>query len=196
MENLGIPKGYNRGMAVSSGTHVVITGCDRIMPTDWLKTWAHYIDQIPNTATISCYTDEHPGRRREPPEVINGLTIQKAMPCEARICSKEFLLKAGFFREDFGLYGYEDSEWIDRAEVTARAHDYLHYVIPGMDLAAHLKDDDFPHTFNGMSYRDWKTKENSDPRKAILFKQLWEEGSPYYNPYYQIEKDRLKEIIV
>ncbi len=186
--NLGVARGYNVGLALATGSHVVITGCDRVMPKDWLKNWVDAFEKIPNTGVVSCYTSDQPGRMRAEKEVINGVTIRRAMPVEARMHSRDFLFKAGFFREDFGRYGYEDSEWLDRAEKTARELGLINYVLPDMGLAEHLADDDFNETVEGLPYKDWKLKQYG-PSGAQLFRRCWELGSPHYNPFARVEKE-------
>lgn len=188
-ENLGVAKGYNRGMLLATGSHICITGMDRIMPHLWLKTFANSIEAIPETGVISCYTDVWESRMRSPIEIINGVPIRRAEPCEARIHSREFLLGAGFFREDFGLYSHEDCEWMDRANAYAYANNLINYMLPDLGKAYHLPDG----RVEGSSYLSMKESQKNDPRKDLLVQRCHREGSPYYNPYSRIEKDLLNE---
>lgn len=204
-QNLGVAAGYNRGLAMATGSHVIITGCDRVMPHHWLKKFIEAFEKIPNTGVISCYTETEPHDSRiytdvhgirSIPEDINGVTIQRARPVEARMHSKEFLFKAGFFREDFGIYGYEDAEWSDRANTTAFSQGMLNYYLPDLGFAKHLPDDDFGRTIDGVEYHPYKRSVFADPRLRKLFAACWKEGSPYYNPYARIEPNRLEEFQV
>jgi GT2 family glycosyltransferase len=196
--NLGVSTGYNRGLLLATGSHIVITGCDRVMPKNWLRTWVDHFETIPHTGVISCYTEEHPERTRAPEMhfTLNGKDIRRAIPVEARMHSRDFLLQTGFFREDFDTYGFEDSEWSDRAERVAFETGLINYVIPSMGYATHLLDDDFPrHTLpSNMTYSDYKKSVHPNPRNAALFKLCHARGSPYYNPYSRFEPNWLPEL--
>lgn len=195
-QNVGVAAGYNRGFAMATGTHIAMTGCDRLMPDGWLKTWVDHIQAIPQTGVISCYSDHEDGclerRSRGPLTEINGMTIRPAAAMEARICSREFLYGAGFWREDFGLYGFEDAEWSDRADRYAAEKWLINYVIPSLPYARHAVDrGEFGQTIDGLSYQDWKNKTHADPRLRRLFSWCRDNGSPYYNPFARIEPDLL-----
>lgn len=190
-KNLGVAVGYNRGLLLATGTHQVITGCDRIMPKNWLKTWVECFQKIRHTGVISCYTGPHPERMRAGPQHINGIWVQQALATEARMHSRKFLFDTGYWREDFGTYGYEDSEWANRAARVAKEQDLINYIVSGMGEAVQLRDDDFPHKIDGKSYRDFKNEIHADPRRKALFNKCNQLGSPYYNPYSRTEPDLL-----
>lgn len=191
-KNHGVAAGYNRGLALASGSHVVITGCDRVMPKNWLKKFVDAFERIPETGCISLYTKLHPERYRGEARYVNGVWIRPAIPVEARMHSKNFLFATGFFREDFGTYGYEDSEWSDRAEKTARENGLINYNIFDMPFAEHLPDEDHPGV-NGESYRTFKNRTHAMPRQRALFELCHKKGSPHYNPYARIEPNLLGE---
>lgn len=191
-ENLGVAKGYNHGLLMTTSSHIVITGCDRIMPEGWLATWVDCFQKIPNTGAISQYTakvgEDKSMRTRGELETINGIEILPSIVCEARMHSREYLLGVGFFREDFGLYGYEDCEWADRAEVYARNNGLINYILPSQGYAIHL---DFE---NHGDYLANKTKDTEDPRKPALVKYCHAAGSPHYNPYCRLEPNLLERM--
>ncbi len=184
--NLGVSKGYNRGFLLATSSHIVITGCDRVMPDNWLLEMVQAAHVIPETAVISVYTDEHPTRCRAP-ITLNGLEVVPALPFEARFHSREFLLDVGFFREDFGLYGYEDCEWSDRAERVAREQGRVSYILPHIGDAIELPDDDFGSDMPGAAYDAFKVKENDQRDKMLLKEMCWALDNPYYNPYARVE---------
>lgn len=190
--NLGVSKGYNRGLALTTGSHIVITGCDRLMPDNWLRKMVDALETIPNSGAISLYSnsmiEDKTIRYRGPMENINGINIIPAMVCEARIHSREFLLGAGYLREDFGLYGHEDCEWIDRTERYAREKGLINYVLADLPWAEHLENG------NEGPYLVKKQNENTDKRKPKLVQWCNENGNPYYNPYFQIEENRLGKV--
>ncbi len=194
--NQGVAKGYNRGMLLASSSHIVITGCDRVMPYHWLKHMCLAFEKIENTGVISCYSSPteaaktgFTGRFKAEPETVSGVNIRRASPCEARMHSKEFLFRTGLFREDLGLYGMEDCEWVERAERVAKEDGLINYVLPNLNVAHHLSDDDFKSTIPGYtSYKNFKTAQNDEGYKQDLVKRCWELGNPYYNPYTRREE--------
>ncbi len=195
-ENLGVAKGYNRGMTLATGDLLAITGCDRIMPKNWLARFEQAFHEIPNTGVISVYSppfekkfkDRFRGEAFKPEG--SSFFIQRAIPFEARIHRREFWLRTGVFREDFGLYGMEDCEWAGRAERVAGEEGLLNYVIPGF-TATHIDHDDgwknVVQESGHLTYREWK-----DSLIASHSRELWTQCErslyPYYNPYSRVER--------
>lgn len=181
-ENLGVAKGYNRGLALATGSHIVITGCDRIMPRGWLKAMVDAAQAIPNTGAISVYSQEYAHeqqRYQSGPRLVNGINIREADVCEARFHSRDYLLGVGYFREDFGQYSYEDCEWRDRAVVYARKHNLINYVLPDLGNAIHLEDGNEPDS----EMMAMKKREKDSPAKLETLRKAHAEGNPYFNPY-------------
>lgn len=192
-ENLGVSAGYNRGFALSSGSHIVLTGCDMLMPDGWLACFKKYFESIPETGVAAMYCvdiEKVPERKRGEPETVNGLPIHQAMPMGRRMMSREFLKGCGYLREDFGLYGWEDIEWAERAERYARDVGKRFYMIPGM-IADHLGRDSWPEQLRldpdavqkDDAYFQWKQAQAKDPEKLALLEKCRSEKWPYYNPY-------------
>lgn len=187
--NLGVSKGYNRGYLNATGSHVLITGMDRLMPAGWLRDIALYFGKIPNTGVISIYAppvrlgDNYRVSRyfERLPIHVNDFWIQPAVPFEARICSKEFFHKVGFLREDFDTYGFEDCEWGMRAERVARELGLINYVIPGL-MANHLEEDKDFLMADGTTHRAYK--DSFLEKNKIKYDEMAEQGFPYYNPYF------------
>lgn len=189
--NLGVSRGYNRGMLLATGSHVIITGVDRLMPNNWVKTLVEHYEAIPNTGVISIYlpaVDDHKKLRyRGEPLTINGKTIQPSAAKEARIIPRDFLLKCGFFREDFQIYGNEDHEWERRAHRTAQEAGLINYIIPGM-IAEPYHGDDYHFLMpNGQGYHEFKKKLEKSPENTAILNLANQLGNPFYNPYSRIE---------
>lgn len=186
-ENLGVAKGYNRAMLLASKEYILITGCDMLMPKDWLKTFKEYVANIPDTGVACIYSqpiEKVPERRRGEIEFVNGLPVMRAMPIGRRIYKRELLKKIGYLREDFGLYGHEDVEWGYRAERVCDEQLLRYYMIPGQ-IAEHLGNEGV-EAFNGMdekSYHEFKQCEVNDPHKEKLMTWCRQRKWPYYNPY-------------
>ncbi len=188
-ENLGVAKGYNRGLAMATGDYIVITGCDRIMPEGWLKTWLEYMEKIPHTGIISCYSktnDKVPERIHGNRTIMIGSAVSytRAIPMEARILSRDLFRKIGYFHEGLGLYAWEDILWSERAEKVTKELGLINYIIPGM-VAEHLGDEgcDEYTGIDPKSYHDFKRKESQDPAKQKVCEEYRAAGHPYINPY-------------
>jgi GT2 family glycosyltransferase len=185
-ENLGVAKGYNRAISMSTGTHIVITGCDRLMPENWLKTWVEHFKDIPKTGVISCYS--YP--LKEVPErggllyFMNDKPVNEVIPMEAKIFSRQLHNTIGYLREDFGLYGWEDVEWGYRAHRVTNELGLTNYIVNGM-ISKHLGSEGVKN-WNGedsKEYHEFKKKESQDPKKKELLEKCKKENWPYYNPY-------------
>lgn len=180
--NLGVSKGYNRGITLATGSHVLITGCDRLMPWNWLKTLEAYFETIENTGCVSMYSaplERCKERLRQPtmePEMVNGLPIVRAMPFGARMMRRELIKEAGHLLETFGLYGHEDIEAAARYERVCNERGWLYYTIPGM-VAQHLGVEDSPE------YKAFKKQQSQDPSHERILQESAKAGFPYYNPF-------------
>jgi GT2 family glycosyltransferase len=188
--NLGVAKGYNRGVVLATGSHIVINGCDRKMPDNWLATYEKYFETIPSTGVISCYSqpmDKISERNRSSDgkqETMNGLEIHRAMPMGAKCFPRELLRDVGHLREDFGLYGHEDVEWGYRFERVCQEKWLMSYIIPGFQ-AEHMGSEGIKE-YNGIDkpdYHAFKQTEATDPAKEELMTKCRNEGFLYYTPY-------------
>jgi GT2 family glycosyltransferase len=186
-KNLGVAKGYNTAMALARGTHMVITGCDMLMPDNWLKDMANAIQKVPNTGIVTIYTnsiDNLPERKRGEKETINGINIQKAMPIGRRMLSAELQRKIGYFHEGFGFYGWDDVAWGHTAERVCDDNKLLYYNLYDR-LAVHLGTEGNLGYDNKdqRAYWEWKKKEVEAPEKLALMNELKANGYPSFTPY-------------
>jgi GT2 family glycosyltransferase len=187
--NLGVSPGYNRVMALASGTHIVITGCDMMMPTDWLRIFVSYFNNVPKTGIACMYSGPFSWvkerlRGPETGEVINDHRIVRAMPIGRRMFSKWLLGKIGYLREDFGLYGWEDVEWGYRAERVCKELGLNYYAIPN-SIADHLgtEGNSKYDTKDDKEYWAFKQNQVQDQKKKELLNWCQKNNYPYYNPY-------------
>jgi len=194
-QNVGIYKGWNSGLALATGSHVVMVDCDMLLPTFWLRRFVDATRAIKRTGVVCLYhKDPHlpnmsrEGRMRGPPETINGVTIRQAAPAGIKFFSRQFLYKAGFWREDFGLYGLGDLEYTGRLQKTADRLGLYTYVLPDLEPALHIPDHDFVEKIDGITYAEFK-KANRPPEKQELLKKCRDLGHPLYNPFARIEVD-------
>jgi GT2 family glycosyltransferase len=175
-KNTGVARGYNSGIVMTTGDWVIITGCDRIMPQDWLKTFQEYIEKFPDGECFSMYS--------QPIEVVkervrgildfkDGLKYVKGLPFGARVIKKSVYDKIGYLREDFGLYGWEDVEWAERCEKNG----IVSYVILDQ-IPRHVGDSD------SREYQDWKNEQVKSEKTAKKLEEVRNNNYPYYNPFY------------
>lgn len=186
--NLGVAKGYNRGMALATKDYIVITGCDMKMPNNWLRTFKEYVEHIPQTGVACMYSrhwTEKPERiRKFGIDDVHGLPIVHAMPIERRIFRRDLLADFGYLPETFGLYGVEDLCWAYRAEKVCAEKGLLTYVIPGF-VAEHLGTEGVNKADgkDSFEYHAFKQKEVQDASKLIEFERLRDLGWPKSSPY-------------
>jgi GT2 family glycosyltransferase len=187
--NLGVASGYNSCMAHATGTHILITGCDRIMPISWLRTIVEHYEAIPNTGIISIYSqpiEKLPERLRGNKEgiTINGKNIIETMPMGAKFLSRELQREIGYLKEDLGLYGWEDVLWGERAEKVTKSKGLINYIIKDF-YAEHLGDEGILpwKGEDDKSYHAFKQREATNPKKQEICRKYREAGYPYYSPY-------------
>lgn len=192
--NLGVSKGYNRASVFATGDWILITGCDRLMPDNWLKVIREYLEAIPETGVLSIYSGPltwFPERARKGTgsgdwkyEDKNGKRILHCMPMGARVFRRSLFEKIGYLREDFGLYGHEDLEWASRVERYCESEGWLFYSIP--DFRAEHLGTEAVRQYDGRdekAYHEFKQKEANDPAKEEKMRWCRENGFPFYNPY-------------
>lgn len=186
-ENLGVAKGYNRGMALANGTHIVITGCDMLMPPNWLKSMAECFDIIPKTGIVTIYAapiSKTPERIRGPEEVVSGIKIRPAMPIGRRMLTKDLQRKIGYFNEGFGLYGWDDVAWGHTAERVCDELGLRYYNLVDK-VAEHLGTEGnvgYDHK-DEHEYWKWKKREVEDPKKRELMNKLSKDNYPTFTPF-------------
>lgn len=186
-KNNGVARGYNTTFALATGTHLVVTGCDMKMPAGWLRQMKECFEKIPDTGIVSIYSqtlDKVPERFRGQIEEVNGIRIQKALPIERRMFSREVLNKVGYLDESYGLYGWEDVAWAYRAERVLDEAGLRYYVLPDI-LADHMGTEGCKE-YDGKDKREyWEFKQDQigDQFKEMKIDQGIRNGFPYFNPF-------------
>lgn len=187
-KNLGVAKGYNRGIGLATQDYIVITGCDCLLPNNWLKTFKDYVTKIPETG-VACMYSSHWTTKPERIRLFGiddtyKLPIVHAMPIERRIFKRSLLADFGYFPEDFGLYGLDDLCWAYRAEKICREKGLLSYVIPDQ-VAEHIGTEGVS-AYDGKDEREYhlfKQKEAFDPNKRKLLQHYRDMGWPRFSPF-------------
>lgn len=186
-KNLGVAKGYNTAMALARGTHLVITGCDMLMPKNWLADMVEVLEEVPNAGIATIYAapiEKTPERIRGPEWDYNGIHIRESMPIGRRLLSVELQREIGYFHEGFGMYGWDDVFWGHRAEVVLGKRGLKSYNLFN-SIAEHLGTEGnvgYDHK-DEHEYWRWKKEQVNDPRKHELLAQLQKDGWPKFSPY-------------
>lgn len=186
-KNLGVAKGYNTAMALARGSHLVITGCDMLMPQDWLRNMRDVLLEVPDAGISTIYAapiETTPERIRGPEWQHNGFYLRESLPIGRRLLSVELQREIGYFHEGFGMYGWDDVFWGHRAEVVLRERGLKSYNLYKC-VAEHLGTEGnigYDHK-DEHGYWKWKQEQVNDPRKHELLARLGKEGWPRFSPY-------------
>jgi glycosyltransferase involved in cell wall biosynthesis len=177
--NLGVSKGFNRGIAVATGDYLVFTEDDMLMPDKWLLTFRTYLLAIPNTG-VACMFPDDPRYVFTRTIYHLGLGFHPCIPWSRRLVVPRDLLisRIGYLREDFGLFGSQDLEWGHRAARLCRREGLLTYAIAG-PRPIHIGTEEH----DSAECREIKREARGDPGKRILLERCASDGLPYYNPY-------------
>lgn len=184
-ENLGVAKGYNRAMGLATGDYIVITGCDTLMPKNWLATFLEHMENS-EAGVVCVYTrprEQVQERYQWAAITYDGRVYQEVWPLERRIFRRPLLSQVGYFPEDLGLYGYDDICWAKRALKVCAAQGQACYVLP--ELAVHLGTEGVS-THDGKdarAYHEFKRREVDAPHKAKVLAARELLGWPRFSPF-------------
>ncbi|MEQ1862997.1 MAG: glycosyltransferase family A protein [Chthoniobacteraceae bacterium] len=183
--NRGVARGYNTALALATGTHVVITGCDMRMPDAWLEEMARAWECVPRAGIVSIYWQplgEMPHCIRGEPFEHEGLRLQPGTPFGRRFLSIELHRRIGYLREFEGsLYGWEDTAWGARAETVCRELGLLPLVL--LDRYAEPIHSDEPHGdfASDAEYVAWKRAQVEAARPLYEASRILR--SPRFSPF-------------
>lgn len=187
--NTGMHRGFNTSLALSRSKYVVLIGPDVIMPDGWLKLFYDYAERIPDAGIVAMYTvpiEKVPERYRKNRnvETVNGLPVLRALPFDHFIIRRSIFQQVGYWREDFGLYGWSDVEWLERCEAILPKHGLNCYVIPNLHCnhLATAGAEEFRKE-NSPDYNAWKQAEAKLAHNTNLIQKCRAEGNPYYSPF-------------
>lgn len=190
-KNTGMQRGFNTCLSIPRTDYVLPFCPDIPMMDDWLSIFMEYVEKIPNTGVATMYDvpiSTAPERYRGSGEVemINGLRILRAMPMGLFIVKRALLKWLGYFREDFGLYGWGDVEWAYRVERILPEIGQQFYVIPDHIIghlgcpAAYPFDES---RLESREYWEWKQKEMKLMQNDQVMSSARETNWPFYSPY-------------
>lgn len=179
--NQGVAAGYNRCAALSSSDLILITGCDRIMPQNWLVDLVSVMAE-PQMACACVYSSRSPDVAKRyvgAPFRFEHLDLVPALPFEARLFRRLLLHSAGYLREDFGLYGWEDVEWGHRVLRVCQEQGLQSVNVASMRIE-NLGNAGHP---DPEAYQAFKNEQAKDPAKIKLVQKCQAENYPFYSPY-------------
>lgn len=188
--NSGMARGFNTSLCLSRAKYVALMGPDTIMPQGWLKLMVEYMEAIPDAGIVAIYNVpiEHvPERYRANRniEIVNGLPVYRAMPFDHFIIRRSIFQHVGYWREDFGPYGWSDVEWLYRCEKKLPEIGLNCYVIPNV-VGGHYANDgqeEFLNPGDEADYVKWKAREAASKSNIDLIHKCQREGLPYYSPF-------------
>lgn len=182
--NLGVSKGYNHAIAMCTGDWIMMMGDRNKMPMNWLKVMAEVAEsgKVDAVCMWSCPYEGAKERHLPGPSLnIAGHVCAPSIAFGAALLiSREMIRQAGYWREDLGMYGWNDVEWADRI----RARRGRTYMLPDY-LVTRAEDVNIP-TRDGkdeITYRAWRDKEINDPAKHAKLAWCAKNNWPYYNPF-------------
>ncbi len=188
-ENLGVAKGYNQGLGLATEEYIIVTGCDFLMPDNWLRTFLEYVTKIPETGMACMYSKHwtycHDRLRKSyGVQMVNGLPIVHAMPLERHIMRRSLLADFGYFPETFGMYGFDDVARAHRIEQVCDEKGLLYYCIPDC-VPVHLGTEGLKQHDgkDSAEYHAMKRKEATDPAKHAELNRLRDLGWPRFSPF-------------
>lgn len=146
---------------------------------------------LPDAGIVTIYSDDianHPERYRNGQTesvIMEGMHVMEAMPIGRRMFRRDVLKRAGYFREDFGLYGREDIEWAYRVERVCLEMGLKCYLLPDL-RATHLGTEgnfEFETGGDSKEYHEFKQRELANPWQQQLLEYCEANNWPYYTPY-------------
>lgn len=180
-KNLGVSKAWNRAFALCTGDWIMACGDRNLHPENWLGILSTIADtgEVDAICIWDCDIYGCPERHR-PGELksIGGYDCLPSIAFGSILFRRSILSNCGYFREDLGMYGWNDVEWASRL-LTRNTRSFV---------LTQYKDSRMPDievTVPGRqeSYRKWRDLEINDPRKKEVLSWCQKNGHPYYNPY-------------
>lgn len=181
-ENLGVSKGYNRAKALCTGDWILDLGDRNILPPGCFNALVKVAetDEVDAICAYDCAWNAAP-ERSLPGEVrsIGGISCAPAIAFSVILFRRSLLSTVGYYREDLGMYGWNDVEWASRMKIrnlrtfvltdflVERVPDPENYRMPGAT----------------MTYREWRDQQVANPATKAVLDACHAAGYPYYNPF-------------
>ncbi len=191
-ENLGVSKGYNSALRFCTSDWICIMGDRNVLPNRWL---AMFQDIIKTGEVDSVCMYEYTGRLASQDrlfgkvQIIGGIRLIPALQNGSMIFRRSLLDTVGYWREDMGMYGWNDIEWGRRM---------AHRKIRGFvfaDLGSEHSPDDpsKPYFVNGIPYRQWVNSHRDNPETQMKLQWCEANGYPYFNPYEKTPTETVRD---
>lgn len=180
-ENLGVAKGWNQGLRVSTGEYLCILNNDTIVPPFWLENMVRLVESSPTIGIVGPRSNNISGPQKVlTPELKNQKDILEFAQSFQRdnnlsafefpritgfcmVYSRQVFKEVGFFDERYGKGNFEDDDYCLRTR-------YLGYRL----LVA---NDSFVFHFGSVSFNsnniDWRQQMSQNQEK---FQMKWAKG--------------------
>jgi len=124
-ENLGFVKAVNQGLKLSAAPYVCILNNDTLPASGWLSELVEFADKYRDVGLLNPLCGGHAVRKMTVNEYagfISNLNKNKYMEmnqCQgfAMLMKRELMDKIGYLDEDFGLGGFDDTDYSMRAHL-------------------------------------------------------------------------------
>jgi GT2 family glycosyltransferase len=181
-KNIGVSAGYNQALGLCRTDWIYLIGDRNLLPSGWLKTGV----SIANSGLVDsvCMYEVPPLALPDrwlpgPDIVVSGCRLKPALQNGSMIFRRSLLASAGYWREDMGMYGWNDIEWARRiANRNLRGYAMVDHI------SSHLADDPNDKTMvDGIPYRTWVNRERDHPSKQERLEACRIAGYPHFSPY-------------
>lgn len=124
-ENLGTTQMFNQMIRENPADGYVLIGNDIQMPPNWLRAFVDHAQMIPQTGTIGIDWM----MRAYPRAVFNGREVDFADKIYGPVyIPRSTRDKVGDFCEDYGKYGYDDTDWSLRCRSAGLVNYYISFM--------------------------------------------------------------------
>jgi GT2 family glycosyltransferase len=130
--NIGYAKAVNQMLLRAHGKYVCILDPDIQLPKDWLHRLVTAAEAIPDGGVSGIHCVE----ALPPVSVVNGQSVHVGDVFGVKFFRRELLEKVGYLCEDYGLYGLEDRDHLNRVS----AMGFRSYYVAGLK-SVHAGDD-------------------------------------------------------
>lgn len=168
--NIGYAKAVNQMLLRARGEFVCILDPDILLPNGWLKRLMEVAVDFPD-AGVSGY---HCVEQLPPTSVVNGHKVHVGDVFGVKFFRRSLLDKVGYLCEDYGLYGLEDRDFLNR--ITALG--FRSYYVPGHSV--HAGDDCGDKTPYRMA--KWEALKLAYPKMQANLARYAETGDFYIPP--------------
>lgn len=187
-KNVGIARSHNALFSQASGDLIILTGCNRILPKNWVRLFKDYFTAFPDLVTACIYNDGAIEGQRVlgPAQFAGNLAITPGVIMDVICFHREIFREIGYYDTNFGLWGMEDLEFSERIHKYCKANKKIAGFIPNIRNKhfGFSPTEDFDPKKSSLDYYDLKVGENNRfAEKEKYFYELKAKGFPPFKPF-------------